>query len=213
MIRWTSLLAMLCVTVGFGLMAGCSGQPTPPVTEEHEGHDHEHGEHDHEHGEHDHEHGDHKHEGEVGHKHDHSSTGPNGGHLIELGEEDYHAELVHDEKQPSVSLYLLDAEARSPVTTSSEEVTLNLVADGAPKQFKLTAAPLEGEAEGKTSRFQSDDESLWRLVSDESKLSGRFNVSIGGKQFVGKFEHAAHGEHAGEHDHDQAGASPKRAAR
>jgi hypothetical protein len=127
--------------------------------------------------------------------------------LIELGQEDYHAELVHNDDKPSVSLYLLDEQARSPVTTAAEELTLNLVVDGNAQQFKLAAAPLQGEAEGKASRFHSQDESLWRLISDENKLSGRFNVTIEGKQFVGKIEHAAHGKHAGEHghDHDQAG--------
>jgi hypothetical protein len=202
MLRLTSLLAMLCVTIGFSLMAGCGGQTPPPAAEEHGDHDHEHGDHDHEHGEH--EHGDHAHEGEAGHEHGHSSTGPNGGHLIELGEEDYHAELVHDDYQPSVSLYLLDAQARSPVVTATKEMLLNVLVNGAPQQFKLMAAPLSGEKDGSASRFHSTDESLWRLISDESKLSGRFNVSIGGKQFVGQFDHAPHGEHAGDHKHDQA---------
>ena len=41
-----------------------------------------------------------------GHDHGHASEGPHHGHLIELGEEEYHAELTHDDATGKVRLFL-----------------------------------------------------------------------------------------------------------
>ena len=44
---------------------------------------------------------------EHDHGHAHPSEGPHHGALIELGKEDYHAEIVHDEKTDTVTIYIL----------------------------------------------------------------------------------------------------------
>ena len=62
--------------------------------------------------------------------HDHSTEGPHGGHLVELGNEEYHAELLHDEAAHSVTVHLLDAAGKQPVAVPLPEVTLQLLRDG-----------------------------------------------------------------------------------
>ncbi len=42
--------------------------------------------------------------------HSHPTEGPHHGTLIELGKEEYHAELVHDDKM--VTIYILDSAAK-----------------------------------------------------------------------------------------------------
>jgi len=42
--------------------------------------------------------------------HEHGDAGPHGGHLVELGEEEYHAEVVLDVKSKAVSVYILSSD-------------------------------------------------------------------------------------------------------
>lgn len=169
------------VAVGLSI-TGCNGQPAgetgelgdaPPETvavdaahDDHEGHDHAHPEH-----------------------------GPNGGDLIELGEEEYHAELVHD--AGAVTIDILDSAAKEAVPIEATDVTINLKHDGKPEQFKLAAAPQEGDGEGKSSRFTAEDADLASHL-DEEGAGARLMVTIAGKSFNGAIEH--HHGHEG-HDH------------
>src|SRR5688572_17504984 len=63
-------------------------------------------------------------------EHSHAAAGPHGGDLIGLGNEEYHAELVHDEAAGSVTLYVLDSAAKASVPIDATEVTINLTHDG-----------------------------------------------------------------------------------
>ena len=58
------------------------------------------------------------------------ALGPNGGHLIELGEEEYHAEVVMDEAARTLTVYLLGGDAKTAQPTAEPTVTLNLEVDG-----------------------------------------------------------------------------------
>jgi pyoverdine/dityrosine biosynthesis protein Dit1 len=71
--------------------------------------------------------------------HEHPSEGPHHGSLIELGKEEFHAELVHDDK--SVTIYVLDSAAKNFVPADASEVVINVLHDGKPEQLKLAAAP------------------------------------------------------------------------
>jgi hypothetical protein len=127
------------------------------------------------------------------HAHAHSEHGPHEGELIELGNEEYHAELTHDDATKTVTIYLLDNEAMAPVAIADAEISLNLVVDGQPMQVKLAAAPQEGDAEGQSSRFSVTDEKVLEALEAE-KTTGMLNVSIGGKEYSGKVEHHDHGK-------------------
>jgi hypothetical protein len=96
------------------------GTPPPLVSEanhdDHEGHDH----------------GD-----EAGDEH--PTEGPHGGHLIELGNEEYHAELLHDEKTHTVTIHLFAGAAKEPAAVPLEEITLQLFQDKVRSQGRSRA--------------------------------------------------------------------------
>jgi hypothetical protein len=121
----------------------------------------------------------------------HPEEGPHHGHLIELGQEEYHAELTHDDATKTVSIYLLDKEAKESVAIADVEIVLNIVVDSKPLQVKLAAAPQDGDAAGKSSRFSIVNEDVLEAL-EAPTTTGRLNVSIGGKSYVGKVEHHDH---------------------
>lgn len=131
-----------------------------------------------------------------GHKHaeGHAEVGPHNGHLIELGKEEYHAELVHDEKAGKVTIYVLDKEAKAAVAITATELTINLKHDGKGEQFKLAAAPQDGDGEGKSSRFASEDKELAEDL-DHKGVEARLVIEIEGKSFTGDIKHD-HGAHS-----------------
>jgi hypothetical protein len=126
--------------------------------------------------------------------HSHPSEGPHHGSLIELGQEEYHAELVHDEK--SVTIYILDSAATTAVPIDATELVINLMHDGKPKQFKLAASPNGADSSGKSSRFTLQDAELVEEI-DHDDAAPKLSVSIAGKSYRGNIKH----DHAG-HDHD-----------
>jgi hypothetical protein len=127
--------------------------------------------------------------------HDHPSEGPHKGHLIELGAEEFHAELTHDDASKTVTIYLLGSDAKTAAMSSDPELALNLMVGGEPLQAKLTASPLEGEAVDKCSRYTLVDEKVLEAL-ENPKTTGRLNVNIAGKSYTGKVELGDHG-----HDH------------
>ena len=83
----------------------------------------------------------------------HPEEGPHHGHLIELGKEEFHAELVHDDAAHKVTIYLLDGAAKKTVAVAEKELNINLVVNGTPQSFKLPAIAQTEDAPGQSSRF------------------------------------------------------------
>jgi len=136
--------------------------------------------------------------------HEHASTGPHKGDLIELGNEEYHGEFVHDEKTEDVTIYILDSSAKNAVPIEGEEVIINLKHDGKPEQHKLAAAPQEGEEKGKSSRFVAKGNHELSHAIEEEGADARLQVTIAGKSYSGKIEHShEHGDHDHDHDHEK----------
>ncbi len=129
--------------------------------------------------------------------HDHPSEGPHHGTLIELGKEEYHAELVHDASV--VTIYILDSAASKAVPIDASEVTINLVHDGKPEQFSLPASADAGDPAGQSSRFVLENAELAGHL-DEKSAAPRLNVSISGTAYRGTITHS-HDAHS-DHDHD-----------
>lgn len=125
--------------------------------------------------------------------HDHPSEGPHHGGLIELGNEEYHAELVHDDAAGTVTIYLLDSSAKNAVPIDEADLLINLSHDGNAEQFKLAAAPDVSDPPGLSSRFTSTDAELAEDLDHEG-AEAQLVVTISGKQFRGKIAH----------DHDEA---------
>lgn len=164
--------------------SGCNST-TPPSSpasghEHHEADGHEH----HEGDGHEHHEGDGHDHGKTGASH---SEGPHHGNLIELGQEEYHAELTHDHATNAVTVYLLDREAKVAQAIADTEIVLNLVADGKPTQVKLAGAPQEGDPSGQSSRFTIVDEKVLELF-EAPNTTGRLNISINGKAYTGVIE-------------------------
>ena len=128
-------------------------------------------------------------------EHAHPSEGPHQVSLIELGDEEYHAELVHDDS--SVTIYILDSSATKSVPIEASDLTINLVRDGKPAQFKLSAAPDAGDAAGKSSRFTSEDPALASDL-DREDAAPKLIAMINGKSYRGEVEHDhEHGDEPG----------------
>ena len=121
--------------------------------------------------------------------HSHPTEGPHGGTLIELGKEDYHAELVHDEAADTVAVYLLDGAAEEPVAIDAKQLSLNLLIGGEPQQFPLDAQPQSTDPAGKCSAFGSTSAAIGKALHAKG-TTGRLNVTVAGKVYVGKL--AAH---------------------
>jgi hypothetical protein len=181
-----TLLAAAVVLMAWCLfnVSGCAkGEPDggTVVADDH-GHDHGHA------------HGD---------EHSHGDEGPHGGHIIELGGEEHHAELTHDETH-KVGIYLLGGDAKTAAPIEAESVTINVSVDGKPTQFVLPAVPQTGETDGKSSYFELVSEPLETVVAGESEaknVQARLSLMINGKPYVGLIETAAH-EHDHDHGHD-----------
>lgn len=129
----------------------------------------------------------------VEHAHDHPDHGPHEGELIELGDEEFHAELVHDEKTNDITIYILDSKAKSAVAIEATEVVINLKQAGQPAQHKLTAEPDAGDAAGKSSKFVTKANADLGGALEQEASEPRLQVTIQGKSYTGKIVHA--------HDH------------
>ncbi len=125
----------------------------------------------------------------------HPSEGPHHGVLIELGNEEFHAEIVHD--NVTVTIYLLDSSATKSVAIDAAEVSINLVLDGKPEQFKLPASPDAGDRDGASSRFVIASAELVSHLDDEA-AAPKLVVTIDGTPYRAEIEHDH--DHAG-HDH------------
>ena len=120
-------------------------------------------------------------------EHSHPSEGPHHGDLVELGNEEYHAEVVHGEKG-SVTVYILDSSAKSAVPIDAAELTINISHDGHAEQFKLAADRDASDPEARSSRFTLTDEELSTDLDSHDAVA-RLAVTIDGKAFSGKIVH------------------------
>jgi hypothetical protein len=124
------------------------------------------------------------------HDHDHAAPGPHGGHLIELGNHEYVAELAHDDGKRIVTVYLLDSAGKEPVAADDATLSLQLLKAGEFVDFALTAT----DAQPAQSAFSLGGDDLHEAMEQEN-VRGRLHVTIAGKKYTGAIE-------LDEHDHD-----------
>ena len=127
----------------------------------------------------------------------HPDEGPHDGHLIELGDHEYHAELMHQHDSHTVAVFLFDGHVENPVAIAEPEITIQLLHDGEYVTYSLKAVAEPGVAEGKASQFRCVDEELCHAIGEDEELKGSLQVTIDGKQYTGKIA-ASHG---GDADH------------
>jgi hypothetical protein len=149
------------------------------------------------------------------HSHEHLEEGPHGGHIIEIGAKEAHAELVHDEATNKVGVHILDGQAKASKPIETKMVLINVAEDGAASQYELPAVPQSGESDGMTSYFEIVSEPLCKVVLGESaakSVQARVSIQIGERPYVGLIDTAPHdhdhahghdGEHADEGEHKE----------
>jgi hypothetical protein len=133
--------------------------------------------------------------------HTHPAEGPHGGHLIELGGEQYHAELLHEGATNTVTVHILDTTGKQEVAIDDPEIVLQLFKSGEFLSYRLRPAG----AAGSSSEFSLADGQLCDLLQHSEEIRGRLSVTISGQDYVGMIEHHAHHTHHdqcdGEHEH------------
>jgi hypothetical protein len=179
-----------CLTAAVAIWAtGCpNSAPTNPTKS---------GEHDHDHGDHDHAaHGEEKGSGDKAgeHAHDHSHAhGPHGGHIVEIGEEEYHAEWLHAE-DGTVTVYVLDKEMKNEVPIAAEEITIEAKIQDKPIEYKLLAVNRSEGDMPKTAKFELVDKNLLGVLETLGKgVTATLKLDIEGKPFTAAITHDDHG--------------------
>lgn len=127
--------------------------------------------------------------------HDHSSLGPHGGHVLELGEEDYHAEWRFNDNNGKVTVYLLDAEAKKAVTTTATTISIQITFNDTTNDYELSAIKQSDEDPPTTSEFESFDpqpQMIELLKAVGHGVDATLKVVIGDKEYSGAFGHLPH---------------------
>ena len=143
-------------------------------------------------------------ESEVAHDdHGHGHHGPNGGEIVELGNEEFHAEVVVDESTHRVDIFVLGSDAQTAKPIEATEISLSFKHGDEVEEFKLTAAPLDGEPEGQSSKFTLSSEELFEELHEHSE-GATLSFTVGETTLKGTVTHSHdhdHG-HGDEHAHD-----------
>ncbi len=130
------------------------------------------------------------------HVHDGHAHGPRGGQLLELGNEEYHVDLLLDDKTHTITAHVMDKEAKevkNDVAVDAKEVVISCVPKDKPETFKLL--PVAPDADGKASKFELVNPELKAVLKthkEDKDLKTQLEVTIGGKEFKLPFEFHHH---------------------
>ena len=119
-------------------------------------------------------------------KHAAHGAGPHEGAVADWGGGKFHVEFTVDHDKQEATVYVLgdDEKTATPIKAATILLSIN-----APKfQVELVAAPLEGEADGKASRFVGKHESLGKVQEFAGSISGE----VDGTPYVGDFKEEPH---------------------
>jgi hypothetical protein len=169
-------LLAACLTASVAIWAtGCPNSAPTPTTPTKTGGD-----------EHGHEHGAEGHD----HAHDH---GPHGGHVVEIGNEEFHAEWTHAD-DGTVTVYLLDAEMKNEVPIPAEDITIETKIGEKASTFKLAAVNRSEGDMPKTAKFEVVDKGLLGVLEALSeKVTATLKLDINGKPYEAAITHDDHG--------------------
>jgi predicted small lipoprotein YifL len=106
---------------------------------------------------------------------------PHGGELLELGNDEYHLELIHDHDGGHVTVYVLGKDVKTPVPVEAPVVNL----EKGPVQFTLTA--VNPGPDGKADTWKGSHEGL-----RTDPWLGRIRVKIGDKTYQSPLEGELH---------------------
>ena len=121
----------------------------------------------------------------------HPTTGPNKGSLIELGDDEYHGELVRGKDDKTATIYILDGSATKHVPIEAKDVIIELTHAGKRKQYKLEATPRDDDPKDKSSRFVLADKELSQELTHKD-AKPKLILKIGGKPYSGPIKPGKH---------------------
>lgn len=130
--------------------------------------------------------------------HDHGAKGPHGGGIIELGEEEYHAEIVVDHDSHAVVVYVLgkDAKTAQPIAATEVKVTPE-----GKDPLTLKAAAQKDDPEGKVSKFELVNDDVVHQLMDAGFIHGDLAITIADKPYTGHIDYHLDGsDHHDDHD-------------
>ncbi len=124
------------------------------------------------------------------HGHSHASEGPHGGHILGLGDEEYHLEWIHNEAG-KLTFYLLDAEAKADVSTAANSIAITTTVKDETTTLTLNTTTPDADEHNKFEVI--DPVLLQRLELVGHGVTASASVQIADKQYTGEFEHHDHG--------------------
>ena len=126
--------------------------------------------------------------GKADEKGGHSNKGPHKGVLVELGEEEYHAEIVHNDEKQTITVYILDSSAKKAVSIEGKEIVIDIKHGKEVEQFRLASSPDQADAKGTSSRFMAKNKELCEDL-DKEGVEARLSLKIKGKAYNAKLAH------------------------
>lgn len=135
---------------------------------------------------------------EKGHSHSHNAgdghthgAGPHGGTVADWGGGKYHVEFLVDHEKQQATAHVLGTDEKTPAPIKAAEGKLLLTITQPRFQADLIASPLDGEAEGLSSRFVGQHENLGKAQEFAGTISGE----IDGTPYAGDFKEEPHDDH------------------
>lgn len=99
---------------------------------------------------------------------DHPTEGLHGGTLLEVGKDHaFHAEFLFDRDKKSVTIHILDGTGKKAKPIAAKEVIISANHHGEQETHKLPAKPMDGETDGKSSRFESNADDLVHVLREK----------------------------------------------
>ena len=123
--------------------------------------------------------------GEHGADHEHGA-GPHGGTIIDWGGGAYHVEFTVDHEKKEATVYILGSDEKSPAPVKGAKLQLTI--NDPMTELELVANPLEGEAEGMSSRFVGTHDTL----GIEREFAGTITGEVEGTPYSGDFKEEQH---------------------
>src|SRR5688572_10143756 len=109
-------------------------------------------------------------------------SGPHGGTVTDWGGGAYHLEFTVDHDKKQATVYVLGGDAKTPAPIKADKI--HLVINDPATEIDLAAQPLEGEAEGTSSRFVGMHDNIGVVQEFAGTLSGE----VEGKPYTGDFK-------------------------
>lgn len=127
---------------------------------------------------------------EEDHDHGHKSVKPkNGGQILEVGEHAAHLEVVQDEKNGKIKVFVLDKEGNAKKISDAPKLNLTVKIDGKASKKQVAMKPAV-EDQKETDSFVAED-----AIFKTEDFEGKIAIKIDGKPYQVKLSNDEHKGH------------------